>query len=314
MLYGLPKNFNLGYACINTQLRKNDIFTSRTLRLDTYKKLGLKYVKELAIQNLKDLLTILKWNVENKIFFFRLSSEMFPFASHPEYGYKLEFADKLLKEVGKYAKKNNIRLTMHPGPYNNLTSPNPNIIRNTILDLTHHCEILDRMKLDKNSVMILHGGGVYGNKELALQTLEINLKKLPKYILNRIILENDEISYSIVDLLPISEKLKIPIVVDFHHDSLNPSPKPPQFYFNKIFDIWNKRKIKPKIHISNSSPAITKSHNIMEKRKHSDIIVFIHAAIQKIKFDLDVMLECKLKEQCVFAIRNTPRSELFQSY
>lgn len=45
----------------------------------------------------------------------RMSSEMFPFASHAEYGYDLEFADKELKEAGALARKYGHRLTTHPG-------------------------------------------------------------------------------------------------------------------------------------------------------------------------------------------------------
>ena len=59
----IPTNFRLGYACICTELRKNDVFASRTLRLATLKTKGIDYVKELALQNLSDLLTMLKWSL-----------------------------------------------------------------------------------------------------------------------------------------------------------------------------------------------------------------------------------------------------------
>ena len=77
----IPENFRLGYACINTELRKRDIYTSRTLRLSTLKTKGIEYVKELGLKNVDDLLKILKWNKENGIYFMRVSSEIFPFAS-----------------------------------------------------------------------------------------------------------------------------------------------------------------------------------------------------------------------------------------
>jgi len=71
MIYGLPKNFNLGYACINTKLEKECIFTSRTMRLKTYLDKGINYAKELAMLNLNDVMTIMEWNVRNNIHFFR---------------------------------------------------------------------------------------------------------------------------------------------------------------------------------------------------------------------------------------------------
>jgi UV DNA damage endonuclease len=299
----VPTNFNLGYACICTELREKNIFSSRTCKLSTLEKKGLDYIKELCIQNLKDLLTILKWNKENEIYFMRMSSEMFPFASHGEHGYDISFADDLLKEIGQYAKENKIRLTMHPGQYDVLSSSDDTIIFNTINDLEHHCDILDRMGLDQNSVMIIHGGGVYGNKKKAIMRIEENFKKLSKSAQDRLVLENCEMSYSVEDLLEISERLQIPIVLDFHHDEINPSTKPIDYYFERVFQVWKNRGIKPKVHVSNSVPGITKNDSKTKRRKHSDFIEFFHKPLLNIKFDIDVMLECKMKEQSIVKLR-----------
>ena len=222
----IPANFNFGYACICNCLRKKDIFSSRTIRLNTLEKKGIEHAKSLAVQNLKDLLSILKWNKENNIFFFRMSSEMFPFATYKDYSYVLDFVDDLLKEIGNYAKQNNIRLTMHPSQFNVLSSPDEKIITNTIIDLNHHCDILDRMGLDQNSVIIVHGGGFYNNKKEALLRLQTNIMRLPENTRNRLVLENCEMAYTIEELLPISETLHVPLVIDYHHDSINPSSQP----------------------------------------------------------------------------------------
>jgi UV damage endonuclease UvdE len=300
----IPKNFNFGYACLNTELRNQNppVFTSRTLRLSTLKQKGFVYLKSLIDQNLKDLLTQLRWNIEHDIYFMRLTSEMFPFASHSEYGYSINFANEHLKIIGDFIKKNGIRLTMHPGQYNVLSSPKENVIRNTFLDLNHHCDILDRMGLGKDSVMIIHGGGIYGDKEKALERLEKNILLLPKNTRDRIVLENCEMSYNIQDLLPISEKLQVPIVLDFHHDSIYPSDNPTQFYFERVFAVWFNRCIKPKVHVSNSVQGITEEDNKTARRKHSDYIQFLHESLLKITFPLDVMLECKMKEQAIFRL------------
>lgn len=311
-MVGLPKNFNLGYACICTELREQGIFSSRTVRLATYKEKGLDYVKDLAIQNLHDLQTILEWNVAHDITLFRMSSEMFPFANHLVYGYDLSFADKLLHKIGAYAKKHHLRLTFHPSHFNNLASDRPSVIANTISDLAHHCEILDRMKLDRNSVLILHGGGTYNDKVETLKRLYKNLLELPKKIIKRLVFENCEMNYCVTDLLPISEKLLIPIVVDFHHDSIYPSPKRIEYYYDRIFAVWHKRKMMPKIHVSNSVPGITILDNAPARRKHSDHITFLHKSLEKIKFPLDIMLECKLKEQSIFALRKMDKKDIFK--
>jgi UV DNA damage endonuclease len=307
----LPDNFRLGYACICTELRKNDIFASRTVRLATLKSKGLNYVKELALQNLRDMLVILKWNKDNDIYFMRLSSEMFPFASHLEYGYSLDFADDLLKQIGTYAKDNNMRLTMHPGQYNVLSSPKESVIVNTISELKHHCDILDRMGMGVDSVMIIHGGGVYGDKQAALKRLEENFLKLPENVRNRLVLENCEISYCVDDLLDISERLEIPIVIDYHHDDIYPSSKPIQEYFNRVFKVWHNRGIKPKVHVSNSVPGIKETDSKTARRKHSDYIQYLHRSLLTIKFPIDVMLECKMKEQAILRLKPTTLIDFF---
>ena len=303
MQQSIPKNFNLGYACICTELRKKNILCSRTLRIKTIEEKGIEHAKNLALKNLKDLMTILQYNLENKIFFMRLSSDMFPFASHEKYGYSLDFADELLKDIGNYAKQNKMRLTMHPGQYNVLSTPRKDVLLNTYRDLNHQCDILDRMGLDQNSVMIIHGGGVYGNKKKAIERLIVNIKNLPENTKNRIVLENCEMSYCIDDLLPISEELQVPIVIDFHHDDIFKSPECSSKYFDRVFKVWNDRGIKPKVHVSNSCPGVTDDDNKTVRRKHSDLIHFFHEALLKITFPIDVMLEAKLKEQAIFKLR-----------
>jgi UV DNA damage endonuclease len=301
----IPENFNLGYACINTELRKQKppVFTSRTLRLATFEEKGLEYVKTLVYQNVNDLLTMLEWNKAHDILFMRLSSEMFPFASHPKHKYDIDFVSDELKKIGDYAKQNGIRLTMHPGQYNVLSSLKEDVVQNTILDLKHHARIFDLMGLDQNSVMVIHGGGVYNNKEKSLERLEKNISELPENVRNRLVLENCEMSYCVEDLLPISERLNVPIVIDTHHDSIYPSSKPIEFYFDRVFKVWFDRGIKPKVHVSNSVPGILQTDNKTMRRKHSDYIQFIHKPLYLIKFPIDIMLECKMKEKALLKLR-----------
>ena len=65
----------LGLCCINTELRKDNIFCSRTMNR---KNFTVKKAKEIALQNINDIAKMCKWNYENNIFVLRLSSDMFP--------------------------------------------------------------------------------------------------------------------------------------------------------------------------------------------------------------------------------------------
>ena len=142
----LPWKGRLGYACLNTYLRFSNppVFASRTCRIasilehrypltnpdepehptknrpDKTKtasvERGMKYVESIGLANAQDCIKMIRWNAKYGIRFMRLSSEMFPFASHDEYGYGLEgFAKDVLAEVGKVAAEEGCRLTTHPG-------------------------------------------------------------------------------------------------------------------------------------------------------------------------------------------------------
>jgi len=145
--------------------------------------------------------------------------------------------------------------------------------------------------------------GIYGNKTSALKRLSDNIEKLPDNIRNRLVLENCEMSYNIEDLLPISEKLNIPIIIDYHHDAILNSSQPAHFYHERVFNVWLTRCIKPKVHISNSVDGVLETDNKSKRRKHSDLINHFYDSMLKIDIDIDVMIEAKLKEQAIFHLR-----------
>ncbi|ORX93779.1 UV-endonuclease UvdE [Basidiobolus meristosporus CBS 931.73] len=289
----------LGYACLNTYLRKRKkqepIFCSRTCRIDTIKQKGMDYVKSLGLQNTRDLCSLIEWNEENNIRFMRVSSEMFPFASHDLYGYSLEYASSELKKAGELAKRLGHRLTTHPGQYTQLASPNTEVVRRAVADLTYHAEMLDLMGLDQDSVMIIHMGGVYGDKEATLKRFEEGFAQCPASVRNRLVLENDEICYSAEDILPVCEKLSIPLVFDWHHHSLNPGNEDLVRILSRIKNIWSVRGIKQKQHYSEGRPGAS---NIMEKRAHSDRV----KSLPPCERDMDLMIEAKDKEQAVLEL------------
>ncbi|KAL1936323.1 hypothetical protein VTP01DRAFT_457 [Rhizomucor pusillus] len=295
-----PREFKgrIGYACLNTVLRnqKPPVFCSRTCRLDTIRQKGMDFLKELGLQNLRDLKTLIEWNEAHGIKFMRISSELFPFASHDTVGYSLEYAKDELKQVGELAAKYNHRLTTHPGQYNQLGSPNPTVVARTIKDLTYHASMLDYMGLPPDSIMIIHMGGVYGDKEAAMLRFEENYKKLPEQIKRRLVLENDELGYSVSDLLPICQKLGIPLVLDWHHYSINPGTIE---YLPDIIpainETWTRKGLKPKQHYSESRPG---AFSAMERRAHSDRVV----NLPPVTDDVDLMIEAKDKEQAVFQL------------
>ena len=175
---------NLGYACINMTLgkQKPKITTNRSMIKKTFLEKGLDYAGELSLQNAHDLYKILQWNVENDIKVFRLSSDIFPWAS--EYGIEnspyYKRIEIVLRACGNYAKKHGIRITSHPGPFNVLVSPNEKVVQNTITDLELHGKVFDMMGLSRTpyNKLNIHCNGVYGDKKSAMDRFCENFKRL----------------------------------------------------------------------------------------------------------------------------------------
>ncbi|KAG1751395.1 UV-endonuclease UvdE-domain-containing protein [Suillus paluster] len=290
----------LGYACLNTILRTKKpadeaVFCSRTCRIDTIKKNGIEWVKDLGRRNVEDALKIIEWNEENNIRFMRLSSEMFPFASHELYGYSLDYCAPVLAKVGALANKYGHRLTVHPGQFTQLGSPKDSVVKASIRELEYHAQMLNLMGIGPDGVMIIHGGGVYGDKEAALARIRKTVEEdLPKNVRDRLVLENDELCYNAADLLPICEELDIPLVFDYHHDMLNPSlDLPPSEIITRANVIFARRGIKPKQHLSEPREgAVT----VMERRAHADRCQRLP---EDLPDDMDLMIEAKDKEQAV---------------
>ena len=260
----ISKPIQLGLCCLNTTLRsqKPTVFASRSIILRTLHEQGVDFLKEKILQNLQDLLVMIEWNEQHGIKVFRLSSGMFPHKSNARaQDYSLDFAQELLTKIGDLAKKYNQRLTFHPGQYNVIGSPHEKVVESTTKDLLYHAEVLDAMQAPPDSVMVIHGGGTYGDKEATKERWCENYLKMPDPIRRRLVLENCEKNFSIEDCLEISEKVHVPVVFDTHHytcyNILHPTTseftntiKPAEDYIERILATWTRRNLKPKFHVS----------------------------------------------------------------
>ncbi|KAJ6629518.1 UV-endonuclease UvdE-domain-containing protein [Mycena sp. CBHHK59/15] len=162
--------------------RRETTFKGRLGLLDSIGKNGIRWVKELGWKNTDDLLKMIQWNEDNNIRFMRISSEMFPFALHAVHGYSLEYCAPLLAQVGALAKKLGHRLNAHPGQYTQLGGPKPEVVQSSIRELVYHSEMMDRMGLGIDSVLIVHGGGKYEDKSATLAQSRRPLWSVWKYL------------------------------------------------------------------------------------------------------------------------------------
>ncbi|KAM0283741.1 hypothetical protein ACHAQH_002330 [Verticillium albo-atrum] len=270
-------------------------------------RLGQAYVERLGLANANDIPKMIRWNDKYGIKFLRLSSEMFPFASHAEYGYSLApFASEALAEAGSVAGKLGHRLTTHPGQFTQLGSPRPEVITAAVRDLIYHDELLTLLRLseqqNRDAVMILHMGGTYGNKAATLDRFRTNYAKLSPSVKNRLVLENDDVSWTVHDLLPICEELNIPLVLDFHHHNilfdmseLREGTEDIIKLFPRIKATWTRKRITQKMHYSEQCPSAVTPR---DRRKHSPRVRTLPPCAN----DMDLMIEAKDKEQAVFEL------------
>ena len=291
----------LGYACINMTLQAaGGITTNRGMRQKTFNERGLSYVSELALQNVKDLETIIKWNEEMGIKLFRMSSDLFPwmtlydFEQLPDY----PMIDVYLKNIGALSAKYNQRLTFHPGHFNALGSPNPIVVEKTINELNKHSQIMDIMGLSitpYNKINI-HIAGAYGNKQATLKRWIDNYYKLDYNTQRRLTVENDdkENMYSVKELYKgISEQCGVPIVFDYYHHKFCTGGLTEKEALELAVSTWH--GITPCTHYSESR---RKEHldESIKAQAHSDLI---YNKIPTYDNKFDCVVEAKHKELAV---------------
>ena len=244
-------------------------------------------------QNLKSFDTMLDYNIKHDIHLFRISSDIIPFGSHPsnQLKWRDEFED-IFSAIGEKIRSNKIRVSMHPGQYTVLNSPDHAIVQNAIMDLEYHDHFLTALGMDQTSKMVLHIGGVYGDKKEASKRFVENFKKLSDSIKSRLILENDDKSYTVSEVLTIAHQTGSPVVFDNLHNEINPSTSnlSEQEWLLECRKTWKPEDGRQKIHYSQQgkkSPIGGHSETVFLKD--------FEAFYPLVPPDTDIMLEVKDK-------------------
>ncbi len=228
----------------------------------------MELLSESIMVNCRSLLEAVTFCSAHQIGSFRVNSRFFPLKTHPEVGYGLaELPDHseiltLLDKVRRYAETNDIRLTFHPDQFILLSSPRIEVIHNSIEELYYHAELAELIGAD---VIMIHGGGAYGDKKSTLQRLSQTIAGLPASIRSKLALENDDRVYTPQDLLPVCEKNGIPLVYDVHHHRCLADGITVKDATDIAIATWNRE---PLFHLS--SPKL--GWNGSDPKPHSDMI------------------------------------------
>jgi UV DNA damage endonuclease len=228
--------------------------------------------------------------------FFRISSGIIPFASHPicKFDWKDYFKSDFTK-IGQLIKKHNIRISMHPDQFVLINSKNQDIVANSVKELEYHTELLDIMGLDHSAKVQIHIGGIYGDKERSKKQFINNYKNLlSEEIKKRLVIENDDHLYNLKDCIEIHGYTNIPILFDVFHHICFDRTLPVNDALQRASSTWNHSKDGiMMIDYSNQEPN-------QRKGKHSntlDIKQFEKFILSVSNCDFDIILELKDKEK-----------------
>ncbi len=301
---------HIGYACQTIGVHSTNFKTCILKNADE------DNLNKIITYNLQSLNKILDYNISNQIKLFRITSDLIPFGSSPANTLKWwEIYKEEFEALGQKAMDNNMRLSMHPGQYTLLNSPNEEVVARSILDLEYHNRILDTMKLNKSNKLILHIGGIYGDKEEAIKRFIHNWNSLSRELKDRIILENDDKLYTISDVLDIAEQVDTPVVFDNLHNKINQSRESLDEieWIRRCKATWKKEDGTQKMHYSDQNP-------LKKPGSHSDTIdgeEFSTFCSRLKRDDIDIMLEVKDKNKsaikCMNFVTTTPSVKVLET-
>jgi UV DNA damage endonuclease len=277
----------IGYPCINWTIGCKG---AKTFRLKSYSEPRLI---DIVTNNLGCLSDMLTFNVHHNILFFRITSDLVPFASHPvcQFDWLPYFKDQLAS-IGAFIRSNDIRISMHPGQYTLLNSPDPGVLARSIKELRYHADVLDALDLDVSAKVQVHVGGVYGDKNESLRRFIQRYRDLDEVIKRRLVIENDDRNYTAHDCMRIYAETGVPILFDVFHHELNHSGSSSANALAEITKTWQEH---------DGIPMVDYSHYRSSGRKvsHAESIDISHferfLAITR-PYDVDIMLEIKNKE------------------
>jgi len=293
---------SIGYACIAIGLMGANQKSCIAKNASEVK------LNELIEHNLNVLEVMIDYNIENNIKLFRISSDIIPFGSSPVNNLRWwEIFESTFQRIGSKIKKAGMRVSMHPGQYTVLNSLDENVVNRAILDLDYSARVLDSLELSAQNKIILHIGGVYQNKELAIHRFCENYNRLNEFVKRRLVIENDDKSYNIYDVIEIGKSMKIPVVFDNLHNSVNlyDNKHSEVYWINECKKTWKEIDGVQKIHYSQQA---------LSKRvgSHSGTIrinEFLEFYRQIDHENLDIMLEVKDKNLSAVKCINVTSSE-----
>jgi UV DNA damage endonuclease len=252
---------------------------------------------------------------------YRMATALAPYASHPDLpGFRdapARHAERLA-EVGSLARRLGIRLSTHPGQYTVLNSEDEGTRRLAAAEIEVQAELLDGMGLGPEAVVVLHVGGGAGGTAVAMDRFCAGFEQLSDAARARLVVENDDRTFALRDVLALSARIGRPVVWDIlHHHCNDPDRIPDREALELALGTWPDG-VTAKIHFSTPKTAVEEHKRKVGRRVERRLVLpqlRAHAdTIDPIAFEhfvtataaglhLDVMLEAKAKDLALLRLR-----------
>jgi UV DNA damage endonuclease len=268
--------------------------------------------------SLDALEAVLRYLDRHDIRMYRFTASLAPYATHPDlpqFHGQVEECTERLAEVGALARALDIRLSSHPGQYIVLNSEDPAVRDGAIRDLDLQGALMDAMGLGPEAVVVLHVGGGQGD---ALGRFEAGFERLTPAAQSRLVIENDDRTFGLGDVLELHRRIGLPVVWDIlHHHCHDPEGVPDREALEAALATWP-AGVTPKIHYSTPKTALEERRRkvgrrtvrewvLPQLRAHADLIDPIAFAqflsSTAAGLDFDVMLEAKGKDLALLRLR-----------
>ncbi len=285
----------LGLCCVFRELPIKFRTTTHAVCARMPRKQALLKIAEIGRHNAESLRQAIDYCAANNIGAFRINSQILPLKTHPAGGYRMrDLPDgKAIVNAfigcGALARKRDIRLLFHPDQFILLSSVDERVISASMAELDYQAEVAEWVGAD---VINIHGGGVYGDKRMALARVKRNIKRLPARVRKRLTLENDDRSYTPTDLLPLCRTTATPLIYDAHHHRCRPDTMSVDEATVAALDTWDRE---PVFHISSPLNGWRGEH----PRKHHDYIQMRDVPDGWRDLDVTIEVEAKAKELAV---------------
>jgi len=201
---------------------------------------------------------VLRYLAQMHIHFYRLSSRLAPqlaFPQHPELAAQLDECQAELAHTAALLRRDRVRVTIHADATVILNSKDAALTASSLAQLTGLADLLERLGAGPEGVIVVHTGGVYGDKTTARAHFCRHVSRLPPAVQARLALENDDDRFGLSDVLWIHRQTGVRLVFDrLHHLIYNPDGIDEFEALGLALSTWP-RGVRPKVHFASPRTA-----------------------------------------------------------